>query len=431
MIGGASRPVKMERQMENLTADICVVGGGMAGMTTALEAAETGREVVIIEKAPYLGGRVASLFHYFPKLCPPSCGLEINFRRIRQNPRIRFFTLADVEALSGGDGNYTVKVVQSPRFVNEKCTGCGECDKTCELERSNGFNYDLDKTKAIYMPYPMAFPFRRLVDPAAAADPKMKACAEACPTGAIDLDMKAETFEVKAGALVWATGWKPYDATRLDNLGYGRYGNVVTNVIFERLAAPDGPTEGKIQRISDEQAPKTVAFVQCAGSRDENHLPYCSAVCCSASIKQARYVRDSLPDSEVHIFYIDVRTPGRLEDFYVESQGDGKIVFHRGKVAKVTEKSESKNLVVEAENTLTGEKTEMEVDMVVLATGMVPNTVDVPPPGDAKRDDFGFLEESESGVIGAGVSVRPLDVAATVQDATGKALKAICAQARE
>jgi quinone-modifying oxidoreductase subunit QmoA len=174
-----------------------------------------------------------------------------------------------------------------------------------------------------------------------------------------------------------------------------------------------------------------VAFAQCAGSRDENHLPYCSGVCCAASIKQATYVRESLADAEIHIFYIDIRTPGRLEDFYVRNQEDEKLHFHRGKVAKVTEKPGSGNLLVEAENTLTGEKTEMEVDLVVLATGMVPNTADEPPPMEAERDDFGFLKDGGGSVLGTGVSVRPFDVAGSVQDATGKALEAICAQGRE
>jgi len=418
--------------MENLSADLCVVGGGMAGITAALEAAETGRTVVLIEKEAFLGGRVARMFHYFPKLCPPTCGLEINFRRIRQNPRIRFFTLSEVESIAGDRGAYTIAVRRNPRFVNGKCTACGDCEKACEIERPDEFNYGMGKTKAVYLPHPMAFPPRYVVDPAFAKDERMKACAAACSYDAIDLDMEAETLEIKAGAVIWATGWKPYDATRIDNLGYGRWANVITNVVMERLASPSGPTEGKILRTSDGAEPKKVVFVQCAGSRDENHLPYCSAVCCAASIKQARYVRESLPDAEVHIFYIDVRTPGRLEDFYVAGQADEKIHFHRGKVAKVTEKPATKNLVVEAENTLTGEKTEMEADLVVLATGMVPNTADSPPPIETQRDDFGFLQDTgEGGVIGAGVSCRPQDVAATVQDATGRALQAICAQVRE
>jgi len=277
----------------------------------------------------------------------------------------------------------------------------------------------------------MAFPLRHVVDPAFAGDAKMKAAAEACPVDAIDLGQQAENFDIAAGAVVWATGWKPYDAAKIENLGFGQCKNVINNVIMERLAAPNGPTDGKILRPSDQKEPTKVAFAQCAGSRDENHLPYCSAVCCAATIKQAAYVREKLPDAEVHVFYIDIRTPGRLEDIYANAQEDEKLFFHRGKAARVTEKPGSGNLVIEAENTLTGEKSEMEVDLVVLATGMVPNTADTPPTADAVRDDWGFLVDGDTGVIGAGVSSRPLDVSASVQDATGKAMKAICAKARE
>ena len=414
-----------------LAADVCVVGGGIAGMTAAIEAAEVGRDVVIIEKLPYLGGRVASMNAYFPKLCPPTCGLEINFRRIRQNPRIRIFTLSEPIGLSGAEGDYTLTVRRSPRFVNGKCTACGECEAVCEIERPSDINYGLNTTKAIYLPHPMAFPMRYAVDPAHAADPRMKACAEACPYGAVELDQKAEEFEIKAGAVVWATGWKPYDATRIDNLGFGRYPNVITNVQMERYASPSGPTGGEVKRPSDGKPVESIAFVQCAGSRDENHLPYCSAVCCAASLKQANYVRERYPDAEITIFYIDIRTPGRLEDFYSAMQEDEKIHFHRGKVAKVSEKPGTGDLVVEAENTLTGEITRKEVGLVVLATGMVPNCADTPPPLETPRDENGFLLAGSGGVIGAGVSLRPLDVAGSVQTATGAALDALHALVKE
>jgi len=201
--------------------------------------------------------------------------------------------------------------------------------------------------------------------------------------------------------------------------------------MMERLAAPNGPSSGKVVRPSDGKEVATVAFAQCAGSRDENHLPYCSAICCMASLKQAAYVRERYPDAEIHIFYIDIRTPGRLEDFYMKMQEDEKIFFHRGKVARITQKADTKNLVVEAENTLTGGISEMEADLVVLATGMVPNCSDAPPPIDAVRDEYGFLVAGSGGPIGAGTSLRPLDVVGSVQSATGATIDAIQALARE
>ncbi|MBU0985266.1 MAG: CoB--CoM heterodisulfide reductase iron-sulfur subunit A family protein [candidate division Zixibacteria bacterium] len=413
-----------------IKAETLVVGGGIAGMTTAIETAEVGKHVILLEKAPSIGGRVATSNQYFPKLCPPTCGIEINLKRMRVNPFIRVLTLATVDKVTGTPGNYEVTITLHPRYVNSRCTACGECEKVCEIERDNDFNYGLNKTKAIYLPHLMAYPQRYVVDPAFASDERMKKCVEACEYNAIDLDMQPRTITAKVGGIVWATGWKPYDATRIDNLGFGKYKNVVTNVIMERLAAQSGPTEGKITRPSDAAEIKKIGFVQCAGSRDENHLPYCSAVCCLASMKQATYVRERYPEAEIHLFYIDVRSPGRMEDFYVKQQGDDKFFFHRGKVGKITENPTNQNVILHAENTLTGEVTEMEVDMAVLATGMVPNTVDDPPPLDTPLDEYGFIAPDSQGVIGAGVANRPVDVAASVQDATGAALKALNMGAR-
>lgn len=413
--------------VENLIkADTLVVGGGIAGITTAIETAEVGKKVILLEKNPSIGGRVAAMNQYFPKLCPPSCGIEINLKRIRSNSNIRVLTLAEVEKVTGSAGNFEVTIKLKPRYVNANCTACGECEKVCEIERANDFNYGLDKTKAIYLPHMMAYPPRYVIDPAFAGDERMKKCVEVCEYGAIELDMQPQTITAKVGAIVWATGWKPYDANKLDNLGFGKYENVITNVMMERLASESGPTQGKIIRPSDKKEVKTIGFVQCAGSRDENHLPYCSAICCLASMKQATYIREQYPEAEIHLFYIDVRSPGRMEDFYVKVQGDEKFHFHRGKVAKITEVPGTKNVILEAENTLTGKITKTEVELSILATGMVPNTVDQPPPLNTPLDEYGFLApDPETGIIGAGVTNRPEDVATSVQDATGAALKAI------
>ncbi|MEW5796194.1 MAG: CoB--CoM heterodisulfide reductase iron-sulfur subunit A family protein [Candidatus Zixiibacteriota bacterium] len=411
---------------EHIKADTLVVGGGIAGMTTAIETAELGRHVVLVEREPSIGGRVAAMNQYFPKLCPPQCGIEINLKRMRINPFIRVLTLADIESVSGKPGDFDIRLRLKPRFVNERCNACGDCEKVCEIEREDTFNYGLKNTKAIYLPHQLAYPYRYVVDPQYVSDDRMKKCVEACQYGAIDLGMKARTVTVKAKAVVWATGWRPYDAARLDNLGFGKFRNVVTNVMMERIASPTGPTEGRVVRPSDGANIARIGFVQCAGSRDEKHLPYCSAVCCLASMKQATYVRAQYPEAEIHMFYIDVRSPGRMEDFYTKMQQDQKFYFHRGKVAKVTENPANGNVILEAENTLTGQITSTEVEMAVLAVGMVPNSADNPPPLDTTRDEFGFVVNDHGrGVIGAGTTVRPFDVACSVQDATGAALKAI------
>jgi quinone-modifying oxidoreductase, subunit QmoA len=411
---------------------ILVVGGGMSGITAALEAAEAGYDVFLIEKNPHLGGRVAQMYHYFPKLCPPNCGLEINFRRMKQNPRIRFLTMADLIGLSGEEGNYDVTVRLSPRFVNENCTCCGKCADVCETEIDNPFNFSMDKTKAAYLPHEFAFPMRYVLDPSIVDTEEGKKCREACEYGAIDLEMKETTFDLKVGSIVWAAGWSPYDASKIEYYGFGEYKNVITNVMMERLAASNGPTAGKILRPSDGKEVKNVAFVQCAGSRDENHLSYCSGICCLASLKQTTYLREQYPDCNATIFFIDIRALDRLEDFYTRVQGDEKVSFVKSKIANISEDEETRDLLVEGENTRTGEQIRMTFDMVVLATGMVPNEIKISSSPDIPRDDYGFLinDPEKAGIYGAGCVRRPTDVASCVQDATAAALKAIQSIAR-
>jgi heterodisulfide reductase subunit A-like polyferredoxin len=409
-----------------------VVGGGIAGITAAVEAAEVGHEVILVEKRPYLGGRVAQFYHYFPKLCPPSCGLEINFRRIKQSENITILTQAEVESISGGPGAYQVTIKQQPRFVNERCTACGDCEKACDIEVDDDYNYGLAKRKAVYLPHKMAFPYRYVVDARYAADPRMQTAADACQYDAIDLQEQPRTYQLTVGTVVCATGWKPYDATKLDRLGYNDSPDVITNVEMERLAAPDGPTAGKVLRPSDGKEIGSIAFVQCAGSRDENHLPYCSAVCCLASMKQTSYVRELYPEADIHIFYIDIRSPGRLEDFYNRVKADEKVHWHRGKVGRVAPRNG--RLVVEAEDTLTGNISTAETDLVVLATGMVPETDGLPAGAPVALDENGFVRTDDAagtGIVGAGTCTQPLEVSCTIQDATGAALKGILQLGKE
>lgn len=418
--------------VQTTNQSILVVGGGMSGITAALEAAEAGYDVVLIEKNPYLGGRVAQLHQYFPKLCPPSCGLEINFKRMKASSRIRFFTMAEVAAVSGREGDYDVTVKLSPRYVNEKCTCCGKCAEACGVEIANPFNFGMDKIKAAYLPHEFAFPMRYVLDPSIAGTEEGKKCAEACGYGAVDLDMKETAFDLKAGAIVWAAGWNPYDAAKVEYYGFGVYKNVISNVMMERLASGSGPTQGKIVRPSDGKEAKNVAFVQCAGSRDENHLPYCSGICCLASMKQATYLRERIPEGRATIFFIDIRAVDRLEDFYTKVKQDDKITFIKSKIANITEDEATGDLLLEGENTNTGEQIRMSFDMVVLATGMVPNKIEIAAPPAVSYDDYGFLtnDPDKAGIYGAGSVRRPTDVATCVQDATASALKAIQSIAR-
>lgn len=398
----------------------------MSGVTTAVEIAEAGYEAVIVERNPYLGGRVAQLNRYFPKLCPPYCGLEINFRRIKQNSKITFHTLAEVESISGSEGNFTVKIKVNPRLVNDKCTGCNKCVEVCPVDRPNEFNFNLDTTKAIYRPHEMSYPMKYVIDKKVCTGASCAKCAAVCKYNAIDFNMASRTVEVKAGSIVYATGWNPYDPANMDNLNYGKVNNVVTNMMIERMAAPNGPTKGKILRPSDKKEPKSIAFVQCAGSRDENHLAHCSAICCMATLKHVTYLRERSPEATAVMYYIDLRAPGKYEDFLKKVSEDDKFSLVKGKVARIEEDPDTHDPVVVVEDIVGGGKIRKRFDMVVLATGMNPAAKGVSMAGPVKVDDNGFVEEGQAaGVYSCGVSKRPYDVATSVQDATATALKSI------
>ena len=399
-----------------------VVGGGISGITTAVEIAEVGKEVILIEQKPYLGGNGRKMNNYFPKLGPPACGLEINFRRIRQNRRIKYYTSTTLFEISGEKNNFSVRLRSAPQYIKDNCTACGKCVVVCPEERPDEFNYDFSKTKAIYFPHEMAFPAKFFIDDRYCKSESCNKCVEVCEYDAIDLFAKENVFFQEVSSVVFATGWKNYDAGLIKNLHYSDYKNVITNVEFERLIASNGPGKDKLIRPSDNKEPKEVVFVQCAGSRDENYLPYCSDVCCSASLKHALSIQEKYPDSRIKIFYIDLRVSGRNEDFLAKVEGNKNIELIKGKVAKIEEVGETKNLIVEAEDVLSGKKIKHEADLVVLATGIVPSDTAL----NLNKDQYGFLTEiQQEGVHVVSCCKKPMDVSASVKDATAAALKAI------
>ncbi|MBI2314172.1 MAG: CoB--CoM heterodisulfide reductase iron-sulfur subunit A family protein [Betaproteobacteria bacterium] len=406
---------------------ILVVGGGISGMTAALEAAECGKQVVLVEKLPTLGGRTALLYRYFPKLCHPVCGLEINLRRLRGNRNVRVITMAEVTAIGGSRGDYTATVKSSPRYVNENCTACGDCARAVESEIPNPYNYNLNKTKAAYLPHAMAFPQRYVIDPSIIGTPDAERAKAACKFGAVDLGMKEETLQIKAGAVIWATGWQPYDAAKIQPYGYGRFPNVITSVEFERLADPHGPTGGKILRPSDGKEAKNIAFIQCAGSRDENHLRHCSRICCMASLKQTQYVREAYGDEgRSTIYYIDIRAIDRFEDFYQKVQKDPTVKFVKSKVARIAEDRATRDPILHGVDTEGYHRYENSHDLVVLAIGMAPSVKGADIPAEIIADSSGFIEAgANGGIFGAGCATNALDVNRSVQSATASVLRAV------
>lgn len=407
---------------------ILVVGGGISGMTAALEAAECGKMVVLVEKTPTLGGRTALLYRYFPKLCHPTCGLEINLRRLKGNRNVRVLTMAEVTEIKGAKGDYTATVKISPRYVNENCTACGACAEAVQTKVPNPYNYNLGTMKAAYLPHAMAFPQRYVLDPSIIGTPEAEKAKAACKYGAIDLAMKEETIQLKAGAVIWATGWKPYDAAKIQPYGYDRFANVITSVEFERLADPHGPTGGKILRPSDGKEAKNIAFIQCAGSRDENHLRHCSRICCMASLKQTRYVREAFgEEGRSTIYYIDIRVIDRFEDFYQKVQADPTVKFIKSKVARIAEEKETGSVVLHGVDTEGYHRYANVHDLAVLAIGMEPSVNAANIPAEIIADSSGFIQAdpANGALFGAGCASNALDVNRSVQSATAAALRAI------
>ncbi|MCF8103867.1 MAG: FAD-dependent oxidoreductase [Desulfohalobiaceae bacterium] len=406
-----------------MSQNILVIGGGFGGITAALEAAEVGHEVYLVEKAPYLGGRVMQLNKYFPKLCPPSCGLEIQFQRIKKNPKIHCLTLAEVVSVSGSAGNYEVAVRVKPRYTAPYSADLRELAAGLSKDVENEFEFGLSTRKALYMDVPFAFPQRYTLDMDNLEETDRKKLSK---KEFINLEDKEKTITLNCGSIILATGWKPYDATNLTLLGAGNLVNCITNMQMERLAAPNGPTNGRIQRPSDGRPPKKCAFVQCAGSRDENHLEYCSYICCMASLKQTQYLREQYPETEVTIFYIDLRTPGRYEKFAQRILADEKVRTVKGKVAAVEEDLSSKGVWVTAEDAVSGNKLQECFDLVVLATGMQPSLSGEVLPMDVTMDENGFVaSDPERGIFAVGCAKEPLDVMKSAQSGTSAAMQAI------
>lgn len=406
---------------------ILVVGGGISGLTAALEAAECGKQVILVEKNPTVGGRVSQLYKYFPKLCIPSCGLEINLRRLKANKNLRLLTMTEVTQVTGDTGNYSVTLKTTPRYVNENCTACGECGKAVAAEFDSEYNYGLGKRKGAYLNHPMAYPQRYVLDARIIGTPDADKAKAACKYNAIDLDMQPTETQLTVGAIIWATGWRPYDAAKIQPYGYDRYKNVITSVEFERMADPFGPTGGKLVRPSDGKEAKNVAFIQCAGSRDKNHLAHCSRICCMATLKQTTYLREKYTDDfKATVYYIDIRAIDRIDDFYQRVQADTNVTFTKSKVASITQDKDG-NPVLHGVDTEGYHRYSNAHDLCVLAVGMEPSVAKDAFPITVKLNPEGFIEQdaANGGFFAAGCSSDALDVNRAVQSATASALRAI------
>jgi len=384
IISGGVERVRWHEPLEPLRVPIhpatLVVGGGIAGIQAALELADAGYPVIMVEREPSIGGHMAQFDKTFPTLDCSACILTPKMVQVGTHPNIKLFSWAEVTSVDGYVGNFQVTIRQKARCVKtDLCTGCGICQEKCPKKVIDDvFEAGLGYRKAIYTPFPQAVPKYPVMDRENCTffqKGTCKACEKFCPTEAIDFEQQDELFQFDVGQIILATGWDLFDPRRIPQFGYGRLANVFTSLEFERLSNAAGPTGGKIVMRDGVSVPKSVAIVHCVGSRDKNYNNYCSAICCMQSLKFAHLVHERT-GAEVYNFYIDIRTPAKSYDEFYQRLLEEGTHFIRGRVAEITDAArkpdEEGKLIVQAENTLIGKQMRMPVDMVILSAGLEP-----------------------------------------------------------
>ncbi len=428
-----------------VTKRALVIGGGIAGIQTALDIADAGFEVDIVEKKPTIGGKMAQIDKTFPTLDCAACILTPKMVDVAQNEKIRIFSYSEVTQVKGFVGNFDVTIKKNARYVKEDlCTGCGACVEKCPQKKvPNEFNLGMDNRRAIYIPFAQAVPKVATIDPNACnmlKNGKCGVCSKVCAAGAIDYTQKDEFIEEKYGAIVVATGFNPISMDKFDEFAYSQSKDVITSLEFERLTNAAGPTAGKLLRPSDGKHPHTIVFVQCVGSRcsscAEKGKEYCSKICCMYTAKHAMLTRDKYPDTEVYVFYIDVRTPGKsFDEFQRRAVEEYGVHYIKGMVGKVA--PEGDKLMVQASDMLANKQLHIEADLVVLAAAIEPDKSARPLATmlTASMDTNDFFTEAHpklrpvesptAGVFLSGACQGPKDIPETVSQASAAAAKVI------
>jgi heterodisulfide reductase subunit A2 len=450
LIAGSLGRVVCQEPLEPIVVDInpnvLVVGGGITGIQAALEIAEAGSHVYMVERQPSIGGHMAQFDKTFPTLDCSACILTPKMFSVGTHPNITLLTWSEVEKVEGFVGSFTVTIREKARKVRaEMCTGCGVCEQKCPKKvLDQAFEAGMGYRKAIYTPFPQAVPKIPVIDVENCTYYQRgtcKACEKFCPTGAIDFNQEDATLSVQVGSIILATGYDLFDCRRIPQYGYGRLANVFTSLEFERLSNSAGPTGGKILLRDGRTIPQSVGIIHCVGSRDEHYNPFCSAICCMQSLKFAHLVRERT-GAKVYNFYIDIRTPAKAYDeFYQRILKAGDTRFVRGKVADVSDVAryshEEGKLVIQVQDTLAGTQMRVPVDMVILSAAMEPRV-------DAKEtaQKFGISCSADGwlierhpkldpvatmteGVFIAGVCQGPKDIPASVAQGAAAAARVL------
>ncbi|MEW6523341.1 MAG: CoB--CoM heterodisulfide reductase iron-sulfur subunit A family protein [Bacillota bacterium] len=424
-----------------VTKRCLVIGGGISGMQAALEVAQAGYQVILVEREPTIGGRMAQLGETFPTLDCASCILTPKTAEVGRHARIRLMAFSEIQKVSGYVGNFEVEIKKKPTYVDwDKCTGCMECVTRCPKKLPAEFERGTGQRKSIYVTFPQAVPYRPRIDRESCiyfASGRCRICVRYCQVEAIDFEQQETVVTEKVGAIIVATGYDLMPKDRFGEYGYGKIPDVIDGLEFERLNSSSGPTSGELRRPSDGKIPEEVVFIQCVGSRDqEKGMPYCSKICCMYTAKHARLFKHKVPQGQAYIFYMDVRAAGKgYEEFIQKGVDEEKLLYLRGRVARVFQDGDK--VMVWGEDTLSGKKIEIAADLVVLATAMVPRE-------DARAlaqllkigtDAYGFFNEAHpklrpvetltSGIFLTGAAQAPKDIPDSVSQAGSAASKVL------
>ncbi|HVP92362.1 MAG TPA: CoB--CoM heterodisulfide reductase iron-sulfur subunit A family protein [Acidobacteriota bacterium] len=425
-----------------MSNSVLVVGGGIAGIQASLDLANRGTKVYLVEKTPSIGGRMAQLDKTFPTLDCSICILAPKMIECFRHPNITLLTYSEVKEVSGKEGNFTVKVLQKPRYVDaEKCTGCGTCMEKCPAKAPNEFDMGLGNRKAIYMPFKQAVPLIATIDTEHCLYFTVgvcKVCQKVCPSNAVDYEQKPKETVLNVSSIVLATGFDSFNPSSMKEYGYRKFKNVILSMEFERLICASGPTNGHLLRPSDGKEPKSIVFVQCVGSRSQRgEFPYCSSVCCVYATKESILVKDHMPETQVHIMYIDMRAVGKgFQEFVDKAKKQYEVNYIKAHPGGIAEDPVTKSLQVYYEDIKTGKMKKLNADMVVLCPALIPKE-------DNKRiaetmglelDEYGFFKSKDQltapvdtnvpGVYICGYCQSPKDIPESVAQASGAAARA-------